>query len=760
MSEEPKSAFNALRQRRLFHWLVVYAAGAWGVVEATGFAIDNYGLSRSLLDVAVFLIAVFLPVTLMLVWYHGLRGRQRVGRLEATMLAAFFTLAAVGSHRIATSEVRADLVGEYDAFVDLGDSSVAVFPFRNALADPELEWLDRGLGEMLATHLAQIDGLRVVSGERIFDLLRQLGADRGDGVPDGLEARITRMAGARKMVTGRIQGSSGQISIDAKLTDVRTGEILASTEKRGDDLFALVDQVSEQLCNQAAGIAAIGAELMPVTQLTTTSIEAYGAYQQGREAQMRYLSHEAIDHLRRAVELDPTFAKAHFNLGLALHQVGNSLEGMQAYQNARDNLTAASERDRLLIEGTLSYGQDPRTGDAMLRELLRKYPDEKDGRLILAAQLGARTSGDPEARRLLREIIALDPFYSAAYNTLAYQEASAGSFDVADSLADRYIELEPGQPNPLDSKGEILEYAGRHAEARAQYREALRLRPDFFASVAHLVRSHLSEENAPAAREELQAYLESPAVETRVEAQLMMGDAYIWEGALEEGAASYQAADQEAMDNDRPDLSLRPRTELIRLYLDQQRFTEAESVMARLRTIDPDHPFGFTIRFEALAVADDREGLAALRDEVEEFYASDPERRRWVGQMVGRTEVRIAFHRGDYERALEIAGSMGELRPGRLYGWPILRSMLGLGQAEEVLGHVRRLGSPDIFNRPARLSPLPYRRLRYFEARALEASGDTAGAVAAYEAFVQAFGDGVSKVPFVSDAPERLRALS
>jgi hypothetical protein len=257
----------------------------------------------------------------------------------------------------------------------------------------------------------------------------------------------------------------------------------------------------------------------------------------------------------------------------------------------------------------------------------------------------------------------------------------------------------------------------------------------------------------------LEDFLESSAIETRVEARLLMGDTYVWEGALDEGTARYEAADREAVESQRQDLRLRPLTELVRVYLDQKRFADADSVMIRVKSVDPSYPFGFTVRFETLAAAGDREGLAALRDEVEEFYASDPDRRLLVGEMVGRTEIRLAFERGDYEQVLEIAESMGTVPAGSLYGWPLMRSMLSLGQAEAVLDVVRSHLRPDIFDRPARLSPLPYRRLQYLEGRALEAVGDTAGAVAAYEAFIEGFGDGVAKVPFVADAPERLRLL-
>jgi Flp pilus assembly protein TadD/TolB-like protein len=758
MSEEPLGTWDALRQRRMFHWVLGYAAGAWGIVEATGFAVDSYDLSRSILDTVVFLIAVFFPVTIVLVWYHGRAGRQRVTRLEAALLTGLLGVSIAGSYQIATAGLHANAAVTAQAFTDLGERAVVVFPFHNALSDPEYRWLDRGLAEMLATHLAQIDGLRVVSGPRIFDLLRQLGVDRDTEVPEGMEAQITRLAGARRMLTGRILGTPGEMSIDAKLTDLDTGEILASTEARGADVFSLVDEVSESLCGQVGG-AGTNPDLTSVRELATANVDAFSAFQRGREARMRYLSHEAVQHLRRAVALDPTFAKAYFELGMALHQVGDGTGGSQAFVQAQEHLTAASERDRLLIEGALSFGHDPRKGAAMLRELIRKYPDEQDGRRLLAAQLGIRNPGGVEVRRLLREAISLDPFDAAAYNNLAYHELVAGDFAAADSLSDRYIALEPGQPNPLDSKGEILEYTGRHVEARSFYRAALEVRSDFLGSLDHLVRSYLKQDSAAAARRELSRQLDDPAVETRVEAHFLTGDTHLWEGALDEGAASYRAAERVAILARRPDLRVRPLTELIRVYLDQRRFAEADSVMDRLRTVDADHPFAFTIRFETLAAADDRERLLAMPRDVEEFYASEAHRRPMVGEMVGKIEIRIAFWQKDYERVLEIAESMGTVPPGGLYGWPILRSMLEAGRSKEVLEVVRSRLEPTVYTGSQRLSPLPYRRLQYFEGRALEAMGDTVGAIEAYESLIHGFGDGVRAVLFVADAPQRLRAL-
>ena len=51
-------------------------------------------------------------------------------------------------------------------------------------------------------------------------------------------------------------------------------------------------EVAELLCREAAGAAAVKAELASLTELTTGSVAAFTEYQLGREAQMRYLSHE------------------------------------------------------------------------------------------------------------------------------------------------------------------------------------------------------------------------------------------------------------------------------------------------------------------------------------------------------------------------------------------------------------------------------------------------------------------------------------
>ncbi len=120
----------------------------------------------------------------------------------------------------------------------------------------------------------------------------------------------------------------------------------------------------------------------------------------------------------------------------------------------------------------------------------------------------------------------------------------------------------------------------------------------------------------------------------------------------------------------------------------------------------------------------------------------------------------MAHGLGDHDEVLRLAsGLRSDLRPGVLTGWPVFRSMLELGRTDELLREVRAYRSPDLFSRGPRFQPLLVRWGQYFEARAHEAAGDTAEAVADYEALVRGMGDGVARFPTLADAPARLERL-
>jgi len=757
-----QGVFEALRRRKLSQWLLGYAAAAWAVAEATGFVIDNYGAPRRLLDVVLFLLFVSLFVILVIVWYHGETGPQRVSRREGGLLGGLLAVAVVGGLWIATADrVPAAELDAADVVVaDLGEGSVAVLPFHSTVEAPELAWLERALAELLSTHLAQAGDLRVVSGQRIFDLLSQLGVEEGEEPGDRTEARLMELSGASLIVTGSIYGRRGDLTIVATLVDASTGEIRASSESRGGDVFALVDELSQDLRSQIGDISA-GVALASSAELTTPDIEAYRAYDLGRLASSRFHYREAADHFAHALELDSAFALARFRRGITLFQLGQVSEGTAEVQRARREVAGLSERDRLFIRGFDSFLTDTTTAIATVRELFRKYPDEKDARIIFASILAQlRGASDPEARRLLTETLQLDPSYAAGYNILAYSYAGDGDLVAADSLIRKYVELEPDEPNPWDSKGEILGLAGRHAEARDAYREALRIEPNFRAALDHLIGSHLMEDNPSGGRAELADHLESPIAEVRIRARALSGDTRLWEGSIEEGLEEFRAGESEAVAAGLPDQQAWRLRDMVQTHLAMGEYTAAAEAARAVRQLEPLDGWWITALYDSLTTIGDVDGMRGWKERVEAEVGGNRLTRSRLVAISRLIDLWIAYAEERHEDVLSLAAELpANLRTGVITEWPVFRSMLETGQTDALLGELRRLQDPNVFLRGPRFVPLQVRWAQYFEGRAHEALGDTISAIAAYEALVDGMGDGLMLLPSISDVPARLEAL-
>lgn len=252
--------FKALSEKHLMRTGVVYLGGAWLMLEATGFFVDNYALSRRLIDIVVLLLVLGFPAALIIAWFHGAKGRQNVARSEASLLLTLVVLAGIGTYRISTAEiVPAEDTGTPAATSavlasnDLGERSLAVLPFTNSTGLDSLDWIGAGVSDMLTTNLASAGDLRVVSPQRLFELLRNAGQEETDRIPDDLAMSIAGESGARRMVRGSVLGTLDDLVLDVQLIDLSDGTVIAGERVRGSDVFEMADTMAARLVSRLSG---------------------------------------------------------------------------------------------------------------------------------------------------------------------------------------------------------------------------------------------------------------------------------------------------------------------------------------------------------------------------------------------------------------------------------------------------------------------------------------------------------------------------
>ena len=76
-----------LRQRKLVQWALAYLAGAWVLLQVLDLVGNRFGWPAGLLRGMFIAAGVGFPVALLLAWYHGERGEQKVSGTELLLLA-------------------------------------------------------------------------------------------------------------------------------------------------------------------------------------------------------------------------------------------------------------------------------------------------------------------------------------------------------------------------------------------------------------------------------------------------------------------------------------------------------------------------------------------------------------------------------------------------------------------------------------------------------------------------------------------------
>jgi len=366
---------------------------------------------------------------------------------------------------------------------------LAVLYFSNLSQDPALNWLDSGLTDMLTTNLAQVKGLEVLSTDRVLGAVRRVNS--GNGPLDPAQAQsVARDVGAQAYITGALlKIGPTQLRLDLRVQDTATGQILFSDKLEGRDLqsiFGLVDRLTDRIARNFLPAETLPAKAPAIEQTATSNVEAYHHYQMGVDYGRRFLVADAIRELKEAVRLDPQFALAYMSLA-SQYEFEGDLRQADAIQQQLDGMQSRLPRYEQMVYQSRKARQSG-DSDALissLQKLLAEFPHDSENRGVLAQTLtGAGRAQD--SLRVLREGLQIDPKAETLLNVESYTLAISGDLAGALQDNDRYAALRPTDPNPMDSRGDILFIAGRHDEAVAAYRKVLEIRPDFSDYVDYL----------------------------------------------------------------------------------------------------------------------------------------------------------------------------------------------------------------------------------------------------------------------------------
>jgi len=309
------SLLQRLKERKLVQWAVAYLAGGWFLVESINLAVDRFHWPEMIGQVTIILAAIGFLITLVLAWYHGEKGRQRVSGPELLMVAALLVVAGVALSALG-SEENPSLAPFSTPSRLAGDNrpGIAVLLCANMSTDPDDEYLAASLHDEVLLKLQGISSLFTI-GRASVEWYRENPAP----LP-----QVARELGVAFVGECSVQKYEDRIRLIFQLSDGSTGgHIWADDFDRDVTVGNLLDV---QIEIAQAIVSALAATLTPgererIAAVPTEDDIAYQFYLQGRDYDLRpgAFSEDleaAEDLYRRAISLDPSFALAHARLSI------------------------------------------------------------------------------------------------------------------------------------------------------------------------------------------------------------------------------------------------------------------------------------------------------------------------------------------------------------------------------------------------------------------------------------------------------------
>ncbi|HET8645503.1 MAG TPA: tetratricopeptide repeat protein, partial [Vicinamibacteria bacterium] len=298
--------------------------------------------------------------------------------------------------------------------------------------------------QAMAVQLGQSPFLDIFPEERVRETLRYMGRPPTEPVTPDLAREIAQRQGVRAFLAGSISSLGQHYVIHLEAVSAASGETFAREQVEAENRERVLGRLGEAAASLrkklGESLGSIEKFAAPIEQATTPSLDAFKAYDLGRQRHFGGQYFEAIPLYRRAVELDPNFAIAYAALGITYGTAQEYAEAARFSRRAFELRERVSERERFYIS-TRYYVDVLADGDRAIETLelwKQTYPRDFVPRTNLAARyaaIGRHALALEEARAGVR----LNPDAAVAYAALAqnliclgrYQEARAALTEAA-----------------------------------------------------------------------------------------------------------------------------------------------------------------------------------------------------------------------------------------------------------------------------------------------------------------------------------------
>jgi TolB-like protein/class 3 adenylate cyclase/Tfp pilus assembly protein PilF len=303
------------------------------------------------------------------------------------------------------------------ALATIPEKSIAVLPFENLSNEKENAYFADGVQDEILTGLSRVADLKVISRTSVMQY--KAGPKRN-------LREVAAGLGVAHVLEGTVQRAGGRVRVNAQLIDARTDSQLWAERYDRDvvDVFEIESELAGKI------VAQLQAKISPsekaaIEQKPTADLVAHDLYVQAKtliatsvfSTPLRESLAEAVRLLNQAIERDPAFALAYYQLAQAHDQL---------YFSGSDHTPA-----RLAM------------ADAAIQSLARLLPNSGEAHLAVAKHLYWGYLDYDHAREELKLAQKSLPNEPWVFQILGFIDRRQGRWVESTKNLERAIDLDP-----------------------------------------------------------------------------------------------------------------------------------------------------------------------------------------------------------------------------------------------------------------------------------------------------------------------------
>jgi TolB-like protein len=327
--------WEELKRRKVIKVIAMYAATAFIIIEAADIMFSRLGLPDRTVTFIIILLIIGFPVTIILSWIFDLtpegilktepinvdkqkpsQPARRKLRLSDSIIAVLFVVVAI---------LLYPKIINKDKFEDIRDTdgriSIAVMPFENLTGDTTLNWFQRGISSLIINGLGNSSELAVRDDHTMYEVMESMDHIFTAGISPLLAKEVAEKVRSETYISGSYQGREGKHWILVNLVDTESGDITWTTKIEGDLQSSDYLDLADSLCNEIKNYLEIKVLKQEVDydfrEAYTKSAEAYKYFIGGMNSILTTDYEPGIQSLKKAFEIDSTFAVASFYIVFA-----------------------------------------------------------------------------------------------------------------------------------------------------------------------------------------------------------------------------------------------------------------------------------------------------------------------------------------------------------------------------------------------------------------------------------------------------------